>query len=137
MKAGFAAGRSFHLAIRNEAVSSGYTTDFMCQLFTEESEGAFDVRPMVLGHLQQGGNPTPFDRVQATRLAAYCVDWLSGQIDAGKREWGFVGLTDSRLSTIPLKTMPDLVDMQFNRPVDQWWTAMQPVMDALAIEPPG
>jgi 6-phosphofructokinase 1 len=136
MNASFAAGRRFHLAIRNEAVSSGYTTDFMCQLFAEESGGAYDVRPMVLGHLQQGGNPTPFDRVQATRLAAYCVDWLSGQIDAGKREWGFVGVSDGGLSTIPLKTMPDLVDMEFNRPVDQWWTGMQSIMDALAIEPP-
>ncbi len=135
MRASFAAGRRFHLAIRNEAVSVGYTTDFMCQLFTEESGGAFDVRPMVLGHLQQGGNPTPFDRVQATRLAAYCVDWLSGQIESGKREWGFVGLSDGRLATVPLKTMPDLVDMHFNRPFDQWWTALEPIMSALALEP--
>ncbi len=135
MRASFAAGRRFHLAIRNEAVSSGYTTDFMCQLFAEESGGAFDVRPMVLGHLQQGGNPTPFDRVQATRLAAYCVDWLSGQIGVGKREWGFVGLADGHLATVPLKTMPDLVDMTVNRPFDQWWTALEPIMDALATEP--
>ncbi len=55
----------------------------ICQLFAEESGGEYDVRPMVLGHLQQGGNPTPFDRVHATRLAAYCVDWLSAQISAG------------------------------------------------------
>jgi len=137
MVASFAAGRRFHLAIRNEAASIGYTTDFLCQLFTEESGGDFDVRPMVLGHLQQGGNPTPFDRVHATRLAAYCVDWLSGQIVAGKREWGFVGLIDGVLSTIPLKTMPDLVDPEFRRPIDQWWLELQPVMDALATEPPG
>ena len=136
MTASFAAGRRFHLAIRNESVSEGYTTDFMCQLFTEESGGAFDVRPMVLGHLQQGGNPTPFDRVQATRLAAYCVDWLSGQIDAKKHEWGFVGLVDGKLGTVPLKTMPDLVDMRYNRPFDQWWMDLVPVMSALAVEPP-
>ena len=83
MVASFRAGRRFHLAIRNEAASDGYTTDVMCRLFAEESAGEFDVRPMVLGHLQQGGNPTPFDRVHATRLAAYCVDWLSAQISAG------------------------------------------------------
>jgi 6-phosphofructokinase 1 len=135
MVGSFAAGRRFHLAIRNEAASVGYTTDFLCQLFTEESGGDFDVRPMVLGHLQQGGNPTPFDRVHATRLAAYCVDWLSAQIVAGKREWGFVGLTDGALSTLPLKTMPDLVDPQFRRPIDQWWLDLQPIMDAVATEP--
>ena len=137
MVASFAAGRRFHLAIRNEDASVGYTTEFLCQMFTEESGGDFDVRPMVLGHLQQGGNPTPFDRVHATRLAAYCVDWLSGQIVDGKREWGFVGLTDGVLSTVPLKTMPDLVDMELRRPIDQWWLELQPIMDALATEPPG
>ena len=137
MTASFAAGRRFHLAIRNEAASVGYTTDFLCQLFTEESGGDFDVRPMVLGHLQQGGNPTPFDRVHATRLAAFCVDWLSSQIDAGKRQWSFVGLADDALTALPLKTMPDLVDMQMRRPIDQWWLELQPIMDALATEPPG
>ena len=137
MTASFAAGRRFHLAIRNEAASVGYTTDFLCQLFTEESGGDFDVRPMVLGHLQQGGNPTPFDRVHATRLAAFCVDWLSSQIDAGKRQWSFVGLADDALTALPLKTMPDLVDMHVRRPIDQWWLELQPIMDALATEPPG
>jgi 6-phosphofructokinase 1 len=132
----FKRGRRFHLAIRNESASVGYTTEFMCQLFTEESGGNFDVRPMVLGHLQQGGNPTPFDRVHATRLAAYCVDWLSAQIESGKKDWGFVGSSDGKPSTVPLKTMPDLVDMQFRRPVDQWWTGLRPIMDALAMEPP-
>lgn len=136
MAASFAAGRRFHLAIRNEAASVGYTTDFLCQLFAEESGGDFDVRPMVLGHLQQGGNPTPFDRVHATRLAAYCVDWLSAQIVAGKREWGYVGLADDALTTVPLKTMPEVVDMHFRRPFDQWWLELQPIMDALATEPP-
>jgi 6-phosphofructokinase 1 len=135
MVSSFSAGRRFHLAIRNEAASVGYTTEFLCQLFTEESGGDFDVRPMVLGHLQQGGNPTPFDRVHATRLSAYCVDWLSAQIVAGKREWGFVGLTDGALSTLPLKTMPDLVDMELRRPIDQWWLDLQPIMDAVATEP--
>jgi 6-phosphofructokinase 1 len=135
MVASFAAGRRFHLAIRNEAASVGYSTEFLCQLFAEESGGAFDVRPTVLGHLQQGGNPSPYDRVHATRLAAYCVDWLSGQIVADKREWGFVALTDGALSTVPLKTMPDLVDMEFRRPIDPWWLELQPIMDALATEP--
>jgi hypothetical protein len=75
-------------------------------------------------------------RVHATRLAAYCVDWLSGQIVAGKREWGFVGLTDGALSTVPLKAITDLVDTQFRRPIDQWWLELQPIMEALAAEPP-
>ena len=90
---------------------------------------------MVLGHLQQGGNPTPFDRVHATRLAAYCVDWLSAQISAGKSEWTFVGSDRGRPTAEPIRTMADLVDPVLARPRDQWWLALRPVMAALATEP--
>lgn len=132
----FKQGRRFHLAIRSEQASVGYTTEFLCQLFAEESGGDFDVRPMVLGHLQQGGNPTPFDRVQATRLAAYCVDWLSEQIQRKKTGWGFVGTgEDGKLGTISIRDMPDLMDSEFNRPIEQWWRDLRPVMEALATEP--
>jgi 6-phosphofructokinase 1 len=32
-----------------------------------------DVRTVVLGHLQRGGEPTPFDRVLATQFGAHAV----------------------------------------------------------------
>jgi 6-phosphofructokinase 1 len=32
--------------------------------------------------------------------------------------------------------MTDLVDTQFRRPIDQWWLELQPIMEALATEPP-
>lgn len=29
-----------------------------------------------LGHMQQGGSPTPFDRNMGTKMAAKAVDWI-------------------------------------------------------------
>ena len=66
---GFQNGKRLGLVIRNEKANPTYTTAFMCALFEEESGGAFDVRQSILGHLQQGGDPSPFDRIQATKLA--------------------------------------------------------------------
>ena len=48
-------------------------------LFEREGEGLFDVRGAILGHVQQGGDPSPFDRVQATRLASESVKHLVEQ----------------------------------------------------------
>ncbi len=135
MVASFRSGRRFHLAIRSERASAGYTTEVMRQLFAEEAQGEFDVRQMVLGHLQQGGNPTPFDRVHATRLAAYCIDWLSEQLVTHRSEWGFVGQRDGRVVTEPVETMAGLVDMAHQRPREEWWLSLEPVMTALATEP--
>ncbi len=139
MKAGFDAGRRFHLAIRNEMASQGYTTEFLTQLFTEESGGDFDVRSMILGHLQQGGNPTPFDRVQATRLTAFCVDWLNDQAASGSHEWAFVGHSDGEPRAQNLRSLPDVVDTvgESLRPKKQWWLPLREVMTTVSRQGAG
>ncbi len=37
----------------------------------------FSTRKNVLGHMQQGGYPSPFDRNMATKMAAKAVHWIS------------------------------------------------------------
>lgn len=37
-------------------------------------------RTNVLGHAQQGGNPTPFDRNMGTKLAARALEFITSQI---------------------------------------------------------
>lgn len=63
--------------LRNESTSKEtYTTDVVSSIFRAEGKGLFDSRTAVLGHLQQGGIPSPLDRIRAVRLAVECVDWL-------------------------------------------------------------
>ncbi len=135
MVQGFREGRRFHLAIRNEQASVGYTTEFLRQLFTEESGGLFSVRSSIVGHLQQGGSPSAFDRAHAARLAAHCIDWLTGSVLAGRSDWRFTALVDGHLSTIAIERMADIYDMAARRPLDQWWMELRPVMTELAWRP--
>src|SRR5207248_8815742 len=39
-----------------------------------EARTGFETRATVLGHVQRGGSPTPFDRVLATRLGLAAID---------------------------------------------------------------
>jgi len=80
---GFKHGKRMGLMIRNEQANSVYTTAFMCALFEEEGGDLFDVRQSILGHMQQGGTPSPFDRNMATRLATRCINYLIEQADNG------------------------------------------------------
>jgi 6-phosphofructokinase 1 len=41
-----------------------------------EKMKGIETRTVVMGHLQRGGTPTPFDRVLATRLGARAVDMI-------------------------------------------------------------
>ncbi|KAG8514089.1 ATP-dependent 6-phosphofructokinase, muscle type, partial [Galemys pyrenaicus] len=78
------------LVLRNEKCNENYTTDFIFNLYSEEGKGIFDSRKNVLGHMQQGGSPTPFDRNFATKMGAKAMNWVSGKIKESYRNgrWG-------------------------------------------------
>ena len=60
------------------------------RLYSEEGKDKFTVRHNVLGHMQQGGWPSPFDRNVATKMAAKTVTWLIEQLShcaARDGEW--------------------------------------------------
>ena len=65
---------------RNENCNENYTTDFIYQLYSEEGKGVFDCRKNVLGHMQQGGAPSPFDRNFGTKISAKAMQWISKKL---------------------------------------------------------
>ena len=46
----------------------------MSSLKEIESRTGFETRVTVLGHVQRGGSPNPFDRVLGTRLGIAAID---------------------------------------------------------------
>lgn len=82
MKTGIQRG----LVLRNENSNENYTTDFIYQLYSEEGRGVFDCRKNVLGHMQQGGAPSPFDRNFGTKISAKAIQWLSRKLQETYRK---------------------------------------------------
>ncbi|XP_051796278.1 ATP-dependent 6-phosphofructokinase, platelet type-like isoform X6 [Acanthochromis polyacanthus] len=68
------------LVLRNENCNDNYTTDFIYQLYSEEGRGVFDSRKNVLGHMQQGGAPSPFDRNFGTKISAKAMQWITKKL---------------------------------------------------------
>jgi 6-phosphofructokinase 1 len=132
MREGFAQRQRLALVIRNEQANQLYSAGFMCALFEEESQGLFDVRQAILGHIQQGGHPSPFDRVQATRLAERCIRFLSEQLRNKGSEGAFVGIMRGKVRLTDLARFPELVDVEHQRPRDQWWMGLRGIARALA-----
>lgn len=135
MIASFRAGRRLCLMVRNECANPSYTTDFMCALFEEEGGELFDVRRAVLGHLQQGGNPSPYDRIQATRLASRCIGFLTQELERGAAGGAFIGFVGGQVTIFPLKQMPEMIDAANRRPSEQWWLELRPIVHAMAQHP--
>ena len=137
LNTGFAEGKRLGVMIRNEMAHPIYTTDFIARLFEAEGGDLYEVRTAVLGHLQQGGDPTPFDRILATRYAYRCIQYLEEQAYAGENEVACVGVTGSEYAVTPLVDALRGYDVALERSKQQWWTSLEKLAQMLAQPGPG
>ncbi|XP_076012818.1 phosphofructokinase, muscle b [Genypterus blacodes] len=130
------------LILRNEKCNANYTTDFIFSLYSEEGKGVFDCRKNVLGHMQQGGTPSPFDRNFGTKMGAKSVLWLTDKLNECYRHGRiFANSTDSAcvlgmkkrsLVFQSLTHLAEETDFEHRIPKTQWWLKLRPIMKILA-----
>ncbi len=129
---GFEHGKRLGLIVRGERADPYYTTDFLVRLFEKESQDLFDVRRCVLGHTQQGGRPSPYDRIQATRLTARALAYLIEQSSSDLAPAVCIGRQAGQVRFTSLSYFPDLVELHAQRPREQNWLDLKKVAKAVA-----
>ncbi|XP_039999450.1 ATP-dependent 6-phosphofructokinase, platelet type-like isoform X3 [Xiphias gladius] len=130
------------LVLRNESCNENFTTDFIYQLYSEEGRGVFDCRKNILGHMQQGGAPSPFDRNFGTKVAAKAMQWITGtlkdsfkggRVFANSEETAcLLGMRRRALVFQPVSQLRDETDFVHRIPKEQWWLKLRPLMKILA-----
>ncbi|XP_041264863.1 ATP-dependent 6-phosphofructokinase, platelet type isoform X4 [Pyrgilauda ruficollis] len=130
------------LVLRNENCNENYTTDFIYQLYSEEGKGVFDCRKNVLGHMQQGGAPSPFDRNFGTKISAKAMQWISKKLKETYRKGKVFANTDDSVCLLgmrrrnlvfqPVAELKSETDFVHRIPKEQWWLKLRPLMKILA-----
>uniref|UniRef100_A0A8C8M9Y2 ATP-dependent 6-phosphofructokinase n=1 Tax=Oncorhynchus tshawytscha TaxID=74940 RepID=A0A8C8M9Y2_ONCTS len=130
------------LILRNSNANENYTTQFLYNLYSEEGKGTFDCRMNVLGHMQQGGTPSPFDRNFGTKMGSKSVLWLTnklkecyrhGRIFANMPDSACVlGMKKRSLVFQPLASLKDDTDFEHRIPKTEWWLRLRPILKILA-----
>ncbi len=136
LRAGFEGGKRLGLMIRNEKADPYYTTGFLVTLFEKEGGDLFDVRQTILGHIQQGGSPTPYDRIQATRLATRAQLRLIEQASNGSSQLLGIGRLHGKITFTDLANLPDLVEAGVHRPRVEEWLALKDIARLMAVYAP-
>ena len=121
LRQGFHKGKSLGILIMGEHASRHYNTDVIRRVMEEEGRDEFDVRAVILGHLQRGGVPSPFDRIQASRFAHHAVRYLLEQMANQEIGANCVGLLGKRVEVTSLEQAMAMLDAGQGRPRDQWW----------------
>ena len=137
MVGSFKDGRRLFLILVNEAVSKFYDREFLASVYEAESEGYYDVRHSALGHLQQGGAPSPFDRLLATRLTNRALEHLQNQFTRGEAEGVYIGQIGNHIEARLVKNMFDDLDIVNRRPFDQWWCELTRIQRIVSMQDPG
>ena len=128
--------------LRNESCSTNFTTDFLCQLVDEEGKGMFITRKQILGHLQQGDRPSPYDRILGVKYASNAVDFLIDQVGKNikgdvvqvnsKESAAMMGLIGSHFKTTSLQELCPQTDFKYRIPRRQWWMSLRKLISLLA-----
>ena len=131
-----------------------YTTTVISNILKAEGKGLFDSRTTILGHLQQGGIPSPLDRIKATRLAVNCVNWLQEVAYKARQrtiknsihnlmgipdvytdraeDCCVIGIRGAQIVLTPLEDLVIETDIHKRRGFDAWWMEMREMTNILA-----
>jgi len=130
------------LLLINEKANPNYNIDFLRRMYTEEGKDHFTVRDNVLGHSQQGGTPSPFDRNVATKMAAKTVNWLIEQLnhfaslDVHAETPNSAVVLGLRQATYTFQPVSELVkETNFPKRISKekgWWMRLRMINDVLA-----
>lgn len=137
--------------LRSEMASSTYTTQVISNILRSEGKGLFDSRTAVLGHLQQGGVPSPMDRIRATRLAVNCVNWLEHSAAAARESLAqhpvigsgpiytkdpnhscIIGIVGAEIVYTPVEDILKEADVKTRRSKQQWWMGLGKLIKVLS-----
>ena len=142
------ASRSGKIILRNEKASKTYTTEFIADIIREESGGRFDARFAVPGHVQQGGIPSPMDRVRAVRFGVRSVQhlekFLLDERFVNDRDCmceddmsaAVIGIRGAKVVFSPMrKVEEEETDWKDRRPKDEFWFGLTKVVDTLSGRP--
>ena len=139
----FKNGMERGIVIRNEKCNEHYTTEFISGMLAQEGKDHFVTRTNVLGHLQQGDRPSPFDRILGTKYAASAVKHLLAQLEESTDETGRVvtnshntasvlGLIGLQYVCTPVADLRPDTDFKHRIPRNQWWMQLRPLIRMLS-----
>ena len=137
------ASRAGKIILRNERASETYTTQFIADMIKEEAKGRFESRAAVPGHYQQGGKPSPMDRIRSLRMAIKCMESIEGFTGKSKEEISqdpmsvsVIGIQGSQVLFSPMSGPNGLettgTDWKDRRPHNEFWLGLKDVVDILS-----
>ncbi|CEF70236.1 6-phosphofructokinase [Strongyloides ratti] len=138
-----------YLVVKSEKASKNYNTDFVMAVFNEEGKGVFSTRVNILGHCQQGGNPSVFDRNLGTKFGVKALEYIMEQskktinletderFATTKESCALLGIRNRTIEFTPVTDLIEETDFEHRVPNEQWWLKLRPLLRILTSHSSG
>ncbi|KAJ4418385.1 6-phosphofructokinase, alpha subunit [Gnomoniopsis sp. IMI 355080] len=135
--------RAGRLILINEKSSKVYTARLIADIIRDEAHDRFESRDSIPGHVQQGGVPSPMDRVRATRLSIKCIQHLeqfgpaaADRVMTDPLSSAVIGIRGASVTFTSMKEVEETeTDWANRRPIDEHWMYMKDTVDILGGRP--
>lgn len=135
--------RAGKLILCSEHASETYTTQVVADMIREESRGRFESRFAIPGHVQQGGTPSPMDRVRAVRLAVKCIEAIEQHAGKSKDEimeddlsMAVIGIEGASVVFGAMERLErEETDWKHRRPNHESWLQYKDIVNTLSGRP--
>lgn len=123
------------IIIRNEFANPNYTSQFIESLMVEEGKGVFSARMNILGHMQQGGVPSPFDRNLGIKFGGRSLKYMADLLDktpehilSNDKSAVVIGIVSNKIEFTSVKYLKqNNTDFVHRKPLRQWWMKLRPL----------
>jgi len=127
------------IVIRANEANDNYDADFFRRLYSEEGKGIFDCRKSVLGYVQQGDVPSPFDRKFALTTTAKAMSWLLSPTEACNggcvHNYVLIGTRGPNMLITDIEELEKEADFKNRRPKQSWWLEkIRPIAKIMALD---
>jgi len=95
---------------RTDPIQLGGVAELVTRMITNNT--GLETRYTVLGHLQRGGSPTPYDRILSTKFGTYAIE-----LALKKKFDRMVALKGNEITSVKIKEA--IVDQKLVKPTDQ------------------
>jgi 6-phosphofructokinase 1 len=137
LREGFENGKKLGIVIMSEGASPFYNSTFVQRVMEAEGNGAFDVRTSILGHLQRGGVPSAFDRIQAARLGLWATRRIMDDMVTNRTDANVIGVQQGAIAVTSLDDALSQMDWMNVRPQKEPFMNWRRLADTLAKPGPG
>jgi 6-phosphofructokinase 1 len=144
LKRKFEHGLKKGIVLNNEKAHPDYSTEFIAHFFNGEGKGMFVSRSSILGHLQQGGAPSPYDRILGAKMGSKAVPFLLEQVKKNTVDRNLqantcesvviLGILGQNYVYTPIELLFKKTDFKYRTLLaeHQWWMPLRVLMRTLA-----